>query len=101
MAFYLQYTPEYVSPKKQIEAGLAHSYVLCRDDKVLAARNYTRINDNGMAYRGDNGVVCVTESTAKKMDWFIYEREFDLSKMYILAEIVAGMELAKQQGCCK
>ena len=61
---------EYISPKKQLEIGVLPNDVQCRDDRILAIR------DNG-------DVVCVRESTAKKLDWDIIATEFSMPKIPI------------------
>ena len=54
---------DYVSPKKQIDSGIAINDIQCRDDRVLVLRT------NG-------NVACVTEKSAERTGWKILKTEF-------------------------
>ncbi len=54
---------EYISPKKQLESGVLHEDVICRENRVLVLRT----NDSP---------ACVKETTAQKTGWSIIATEF-------------------------
>ena len=53
---------DYISPKKQIESGIAINDIQCRDDRVLVLRT------NG-------NVACVSERTAERTGWDLQQNE--------------------------
>jgi len=54
---------EYISPRKQLESGVAPEDIQCKDNRVLVLRT------NGSS-------ACVTERTAEKTGWKILKTEF-------------------------
>jgi len=69
---------EYISPRKQVESGVAHEDVQCREDRVLVLRT------NGSP-------ACVTEKTAERMGLEIIIKE-DVTKLDISQETIVAQE---------
>ncbi len=68
-----------LSPKKQLDFGVAPDEIVCRDDRILVLRT------NGFT-------VCVTEKTAEKTGWKIIENKIEKIQNSLSSESMKTLE---------